>query len=105
MGNVAEAEHFAAGLDAGIADAVERGKLTGDAQTHAIRRRFKKASRRHCILLLQRIENCHGIEAERGQFGVRNVDKNFLILHANQLDFLDIGHPAQFAGDAIRFLA
>ena len=103
-GDVAQPEQATAGLDADLADAFDRGEITADAKVHAVGCRFKEAGRRHRILLLQGIKNCQRVKTERRQLGVRHLDKDFFFLNANQLNFLDVGDPAQFARNTIGFL-
>jgi hypothetical protein len=96
-GDVAEPEQAAAGLDADFANAVDRLEIAGDADAHAVGRRLVETGRGHRILLPQRVEDGQRIEAERRQLGVRHLDVDLLVLHADQLDLLDVGHLPQFA--------
>ncbi len=104
-GDVAEPEQATAGLDADLANALDRREVARDANAHAVGRRLVEAGRGHRVLLLQRVDDRQRIEPERRQLGVRDLDVDLFFLDADQLDFLDVGHLPQFAGDAIGLVA
>jgi hypothetical protein len=80
-------------------------EVARDANAHAVGRRLVETRGRHRVLPLQGVEDRQRIEAERRQLGVRNLDVDLLVLDADHLDLLHVGHLPQFAADAVGFTA
>ena len=89
-GDVAKAEHAAIALDRSLGHGLDAVIGTGDAQRHALRRRFNRARRNHCVLLGQRIEQRLRRDAERRQLGVGEFNEHALVLRAVQIDLGDV---------------
>jgi hypothetical protein len=99
--DVAEAETAPADGKAGVAQGLDADERAADAQAHPIGLRFDLPGRHRGILPLQRIEHLGRHQAHRGQTRRTDVDVDFFVLHADQLDLLYVVHPAQLARQTI----
>ena len=93
VGNIAESEQAAAGLDADFADALHGVEAPGNAQIHPVRAGVDRARRRHGILSAQDLEYGQWIDTERRQFPVGNLDVDLLFLVADDLGLGDVRNP------------
>jgi len=87
------------GLDADLANTLQRLEIARDANAYPVGRRFVESGRSHCVMLLQCVEDRQRIQTERRQLGVRNLDVDLFFLDADQLDFLDVGLDFLDVGD------
>ena len=102
--NITQAEHAAIALNRGFGNGFHAVKRAGDAQRHALRRRFDRAGRGDVILLGKRVEQRLRCDAQRRKLGVAELDIDTLVLGAVEVDFLHPGHPQQPLTKAFRGL-
>ena len=72
------------------------------AQVDAIVGGLEHAGGRHRVLRVERLRrSAAGVNAERRELGVRDLDVDLLLLLAEEIDLGDVGHAQQLGAHAI----
>ncbi len=99
-GNVAQPQLVGRCVATGTADGhgaqvVQRVELASHPHLHHVQRGLHRASAFHRVLLAQLRQHLVEVQPELGQALLRDLDEDFLVLDAEQLDLGDVGHPQQ----------
>src|SRR3546814_11149544 len=82
--------------DRKVANFRYRAKAAGYPQRNAFARGFEKSGGNHRILGFERLLHLRQRYAERGQLDVAQLDPDFLVLQADQIDLGHIRAPLPF---------
>ena len=105
--DVAEAENLAICVDGQRLDVLDIVKRARDAQVDVVGGRFELARGRHLVLCLERLQDGIRAHAELHELCGLGLDVDLFLLHALELDFLDVRHlheqAARILGRAAHF--
>src|SRR5690606_14847113 len=82
-------------------DLLDRIELAGHAQRHGMRLAGEDAAGRHDVLRLELLGDGLRAHPEVGELARRDLDVDALVLDAEELDLLHVGHPQQLLPDAL----
>ena len=105
--DVAEAKNLAICVDRQSLDVLDIVKRARDAQVDVVGGCLELAGRRHLVLRLERLQDRIRAHAELHELRGLGLDVDFFLLHALELDFLDVWHlheqAARIFGRAAHF--
>ena len=102
--DVAELEAVAAGANREHLQIVDRIELAADAHLEEVGRRVDDACRLDCILLAELRDHGVEVEPQLGEALLRNLDEDFFVLCAEDLDLVDVFHLQEALAHAVGLL-
>ena len=81
---------------------LDRLKLACHAYLHHVQRRNDRTRAFHRVLLTELRQHLVHVQPQLRQAFLRNLDVDFFVLHAKQIDLVDVGHPQELLADVVR---